>query len=160
MVGGGYPPATSINSCKSGWQKPHSQRGKEKEKEKEREREKKMMGDKRENGSATASSPMELGSGDGDEGGNKSSMRTAETLLRLVPVALCTLSLVVMLKSSQTNDFGSLSYSDLGAFKYYFSSHFPAVCVIFFIMTGFCRLLLLVFLFLFSLFFLLTSMSY
>ncbi|KAL6350225.1 hypothetical protein AAG906_004168 [Vitis piasezkii] len=77
-----------------------------------------MMGDKREKECATASSPIELGCGEGDESGNKSSMRTVETLLRLVPVALCTVSLVVMLKNSQTNDFGSLSYSDLGAFRY------------------------------------------
>ena len=123
MVGGGIRQRLLLIAAKVGGKSPTHSEAKRK-----REREKKMMGDKRENGSATASSPMELGSGDGDEGGNKSSMRTAETLLRLVPVALCTLSLVVMLKSSQTNDFGSLSYSDLGAFKYYFSSHFPAVC--------------------------------
>ncbi|CAI0409750.1 unnamed protein product [Linum tenue] len=46
------------------------------------------------------------------------SMRTAESILRLVPVGLCVSALVVMLKNSQTNDFGSLSYSDLAAFRY------------------------------------------
>jgi hypothetical protein len=49
----------------------------------------------------------------------KSTMRTAETMLRLVPVALCVSALVVMLKNTQTNDYGSLSYSDLGAFRYF-----------------------------------------
>ncbi|KAG5223151.1 hypothetical protein OIU76_025693 [Salix suchowensis] len=64
------------------------------------------------------SSPMAMmGSGDENED-VKTTMRTAETLLRLVPMALCVSALVVMLKNSQTNDFGSLSYSDLGAFRY------------------------------------------
>ncbi|XP_047336260.1 CASP-like protein 2A1 [Impatiens glandulifera] len=45
-------------------------------------------------------------------------MRTVETFLRLLPVGLCVTSLVIMLKNSQTNDYGSISYSDLGAFKY------------------------------------------
>ncbi|XP_011013658.1 PREDICTED: CASP-like protein 2A2 [Populus euphratica] len=48
----------------------------------------------------------------------KSTMRTAESMLRLVPVALSVSALVVMLKNTQTNDYGSLSYSDLGAFRY------------------------------------------
>ncbi|GMH13507.1 hypothetical protein Nepgr_015348 [Nepenthes gracilis] len=52
------------------------------------------------------------------EGNESGRMRTAETLLRLLPMGLCVAALVVMLKNSQTNDFGSLSYSDLGAFKY------------------------------------------
>lgn len=46
------------------------------------------------------------------------SMRTAETMLRLVPMALGVAALAVMLKNSQSNDFGSVSYSDLGAFRY------------------------------------------
>ncbi|XP_022734776.1 CASP-like protein F16 [Durio zibethinus] len=46
------------------------------------------------------------------------SMRTAETMLRLVPMALGIAALVVMLKNSQSNEFGSVSYSDLGAFRY------------------------------------------
>ncbi|KAK3002625.1 hypothetical protein RJ639_020466 [Escallonia herrerae] len=45
-------------------------------------------------------------------------MRTAETLLRVLPMALCVVALLVMLKDSQSNDFGSLSYSSLGAFRY------------------------------------------
>jgi hypothetical protein len=53
-----------------------------------------------------------------DEDGTASGMRTAETMLRLVPMALCVAALVVMLKNSQTSDYGSLSYSDLGAFRY------------------------------------------
>ena len=46
------------------------------------------------------------------------SMRTAETLLRLIPIAPCIAALVVMLHNSQTNDFGSVSYSNLGAFRF------------------------------------------
>ncbi|KAG6656863.1 hypothetical protein CIPAW_04G050500 [Carya illinoinensis] len=71
-----------------------------------------------------ATSPMEvMGPRDEkeyeeEEGSVSSTMRTAETLLRLVPVGLCVAALVVMLKNSQTNDFGSISYSDLGAFRY------------------------------------------
>ncbi|KAJ6332744.1 hypothetical protein OIU77_008740 [Salix suchowensis] len=81
--------------------------------ERERERERETM-EKRDKGS----SPMAMmGSGDENED-VKTTMRTAETLLRLVPMALCVSALVVMLKNSQTNDFGSLSYSDLGAFRY------------------------------------------
>ncbi|KAJ0983731.1 hypothetical protein J5N97_002087 [Dioscorea zingiberensis] len=45
-------------------------------------------------------------------------MRTAETLLRVVPIGLCLAALVVMLKNSQDNDYGSVSYSNLGAFTY------------------------------------------
>ncbi|KAM3204128.1 CASP-like protein 2A1 [Capsicum annuum] len=41
-----------------------------------------------------------------------------EMMLRLLPMALCVVALVIMLKDSQTNDFGSLSYSDLGTFRY------------------------------------------
>ncbi|KAH9622982.1 hypothetical protein KSS87_023083 [Heliosperma pusillum] len=52
------------------------------------------------------------------EDANKASMRTAETLLRLLPLGLCVAALVVMLNNSETNDFGSVFYSDLGAFKY------------------------------------------
>ncbi|KAF7141195.1 hypothetical protein RHSIM_Rhsim06G0183200 [Rhododendron simsii] len=70
-------------------------------------------------------SPMDMGSamrddGGGDEAGSgrTTGMRTAETLLRLLPMGLCIVALVVMLKNSQTNDFGSLSYSNLGAFRY------------------------------------------
>ncbi|XP_057550382.1 CASP-like protein 2A1 [Amaranthus tricolor] len=53
-----------------------------------------------------------------EENGKIRSMRTAETLFRLVPMGLCVAALTVMLKNSQTNDFGALTYSDLGAFKY------------------------------------------
>ncbi|XP_074311239.1 CASP-like protein 2A1 [Silene latifolia] len=52
------------------------------------------------------------------EDAKKASMRTAETLLRLLPLGLCVAALVVMLKNSETNEFGSVFYSDLGAFKY------------------------------------------
>lgn len=52
-----------------------------------------------------------------DERGS-STMRTAETLLRILPMALCVVALVIMLRDSQTNEFGSLYYSDIGAFRY------------------------------------------
>lgn len=51
---------------------------------------------------------------------------TAETLLRILPMALCLAALVIMLNNSQTNEYGSLSYSDLGAFK--FLVHATGVC--------------------------------
>ncbi|KAL2476498.1 CASP-like protein 2A1 [Abeliophyllum distichum] len=62
---------------------------------------------------------MEMGpTKDGEDEKGSSTMRTAETLLRILPMALCVVALVIMLKDSQTNEFGSLSYSDIGAFRY------------------------------------------
>ncbi|TXG66564.1 hypothetical protein EZV62_007839 [Acer yangbiense] len=49
---------------------------------------------------------------------NKSGMRSAEAILRLLPVILCVAALVLMLKDSETNEYASLSYSKLGAFRY------------------------------------------
>ncbi|KAL0406683.1 UNVERIFIED_CONTAM: CASP-like protein 2A1 [Sesamum latifolium] len=69
-------------------------------------------------GAVPATSAAEMG---GDESGS-STMRTAETLLRVLPMALCVAALVIMLKDSQTNDYGSLSYSDLGAFRFVFGA--------------------------------------
>uniref|UniRef100_A0A2N9FRC9 CASP-like protein n=1 Tax=Fagus sylvatica TaxID=28930 RepID=A0A2N9FRC9_FAGSY len=66
---------------------------------------------------ATSPIPMDIMGPTDEEGSSVSSMRTAETLLRLVPMTLCIAALVVMVKNSQTNDFGSLSYSDLRAFS-------------------------------------------
>ncbi|KAL6561672.1 hypothetical protein OROMI_017273 [Orobanche minor] len=62
-----------------------------------------------------------------DEGGS-TTIRTAETLLRVLPMPLCMSALVVMLKNSQTNDYGSLSYSDLGAFKIFSPCNASGVC--------------------------------
>ncbi|XP_075488701.1 CASP-like protein 2A1 [Primulina tabacum] len=62
------------------------------------------------------SSPAEMGANEVD--GSGSAMRTVETLLRILPMVLCVVALVVMLKNSQSNEYGSLSYSDLGAFRY------------------------------------------
>ncbi|KZV29725.1 hypothetical protein F511_05819 [Dorcoceras hygrometricum] len=59
-----------------------------------------------------------MGANEVDGSGGSSAMRTAETLLRILPMALCVAALVVMLKNSQSNEYGSLSYSDLGAFRY------------------------------------------
>ncbi|KAJ4832329.1 hypothetical protein Tsubulata_045557 [Turnera subulata] len=65
------------------------------------------------------SSPMAMGRmGSSRDDDINSSIRTAETIMRLLPIALCVTALVLMLKNSQSNDFGSLSYSDLGAFRY------------------------------------------
>ncbi|XP_009602689.1 CASP-like protein 2A1 [Nicotiana tabacum] len=64
------------------------------------------------------STPLQKGSGEFEDENGSSSMRTAETVLRLLPMGLCVVALVIMLKNSQTNDFGSLSYSDLGTFRY------------------------------------------
>ncbi|KAF3505000.1 hypothetical protein F2Q69_00043855 [Brassica cretica] len=44
-------------------------------------------------------------------------IRTAEPMLRLAPVGLCLAALVIMLKDSQDNEFGSISYSNLSAFR-------------------------------------------
>lgn len=49
------------------------------------------------------------------EGG--SAVRTAETVLRVVPMGLCLAALVLMLKNSEVNDFGSVSYADLTPFR-------------------------------------------
>ncbi|XP_027336637.1 CASP-like protein 2A2 [Abrus precatorius] len=64
-----------------------------------------------------ARSPMQLMMGDEFEG-NNTTLRTAETFLRLLPIALCVSALVLMLKNSQENEYGSVGYSDLGAFRY------------------------------------------
>ncbi|KAF7816287.1 CASP-like protein 2A2 [Senna tora] len=54
-----------------------------------------------------------------DEDGNSSNaLRNSETFLRLLPIGLCVAALVIMLKNSQENDYGSVSYTDLGAFRY------------------------------------------
>ncbi|KAF1001753.1 CASP-like protein 2A1 [Apium graveolens] len=58
---------------------------------------------------------MEMEASSQGEKGNKN---IVETLLRLLPMALCLSALLLMLKNSQSNDFASLSYSDLPAFRY------------------------------------------
>ncbi|PNX89763.1 CASP-like protein 10-like, partial [Trifolium pratense] len=50
------------------------------------------------------------------EGNKTTFLRTAETFLRLLPIGLCVSALVLMLKNSEENDYGSVSYTDLGAF--------------------------------------------
>ncbi|XP_045824088.1 CASP-like protein 2A2 isoform X2 [Trifolium pratense] len=52
------------------------------------------------------------------EGNKTTFLRTAETFLRLLPIGLCVSALVLMLKNSEENDYGSVSYTDLGAFRY------------------------------------------
>ncbi|KAK1353851.1 hypothetical protein POM88_052216 [Heracleum sosnowskyi] len=54
------------------------------------------------------------GDKNGEEENGSNSMRTAESMLRLLPMSLCIVSLVLMLTNSQSSDnFGLLSYSDL-----------------------------------------------
>ncbi|GLU17686.1 hypothetical protein SLE2022_340420 [Rubroshorea leprosula] len=73
-------------------------------------------------GAVVASPAALVGSRDDNE--MDAGMQTAETLLRLVLMAVCLSALIVMVKNSQSNtDFGSLSYSDLGAFRYSSLSH-------------------------------------
>ncbi|XVF18312.1 hypothetical protein REPUB_Repub11eG0010600 [Reevesia pubescens] len=75
--------------------------------------------EKSSSGVVASRSPMALmGSTRYENDEVNTSMRTAETMLRLVPMALGVAALVVMLKNSQSNEFGSVSYSDLGAFRY------------------------------------------
>ncbi|XP_045824096.1 CASP-like protein 2A2 [Trifolium pratense] len=52
------------------------------------------------------------------EGNKTTFLRTAETFLRLLPIGFCVPALVLMLKNSEENDHGSVSYTDLGAFRY------------------------------------------
>lgn len=57
-------------------------------------------------------------------------LRIVETFLRLFPIALCVTALVIMLKNSEENEYGSLAYSDLGAFRYHIFSFY--VFILFF----------------------------
>ena len=67
---------------------------------------------------SSSSMNMMMGSDHEELEGNASIIRTVETFLRLLPIGLCVTALVVMLKNSQENDYGSVSYTDLGAFRY------------------------------------------
>uniref|UniRef100_A0A7N0VEM6 CASP-like protein n=1 Tax=Kalanchoe fedtschenkoi TaxID=63787 RepID=A0A7N0VEM6_KALFE len=53
----------------------------------------------------------------GEDAAKVGCFRTGETLVRLLPLGLCVAALVLMLKNSESNDYGSLSYSDLTAFR-------------------------------------------
>ncbi|KAL0554225.1 hypothetical protein IC582_008142 [Cucumis melo] len=61
-----------------------------------------------------------------DDSLDSTGMRTADTLLRLVPMGLCIAALIVMLRNSDANDYGSIAYSDLSAFK--FLVHAKGIC--------------------------------
>lgn len=56
--------------------------------------------------------------GDVAEAEDAGSGRVAETLLRVAPIGLCLAALIIMVKNSQDGDYGSISYSDLAAFKF------------------------------------------
>ena len=73
----------------------------------------------KESGVAAARSPMQLLNHRAEEEDNNgSTLRTAETFLRLIPTGLCVAALVLMLKNSQENEYGSVAYTDLGGFRY------------------------------------------
>lgn len=76
-------------------------------------------------------SPMQMKMGDELEG-NTNTLRTAETFLRLLPVGLCVSALVLMLKNSQQNQYGSVDYTDLGAFKYVYVTEYRKYMAFFF----------------------------
>ncbi|KAF0892607.1 hypothetical protein E2562_017326 [Oryza meyeriana var. granulata] len=54
----------------------------------------------------------------GDQSAAAARVRPVETLLRAAPLGLCVAAMAVMLRNSQTNEYGAVSYSDLGGFKY------------------------------------------
>ncbi|KAI4299674.1 hypothetical protein L6164_033109 [Bauhinia variegata] len=67
---------------------------------------------------AASGSAMQIMASRAEEEGNAGTLRTAETFLRLLPTGLCVAALVLMLKNSQSNEYGSVAYTDLGAFRY------------------------------------------
>jgi len=52
------------------------------------------------------------------EGNDNSFLRLVETLLRLFPIVLSVTALIIMLKNSEDNEYGSVNYTDLSAFRY------------------------------------------
>ncbi|KAI0516487.1 hypothetical protein KFK09_009162 [Dendrobium nobile] len=58
-----------------------------------------------------------------------SGVRTAETLLRVVPMGFCLAALILTIKISVDKDFGSVSYSD-PSFKLVFGVHERASCAL------------------------------
>ena len=45
-------------------------------------------------------------------------VRPVETLLRAAPLGLCVAAMTVMLRDQQSNEYGTVAYSDLGGFEY------------------------------------------
>lgn len=45
-------------------------------------------------------------------------VRPVETFLRAAPLGLCVAAMTVMLRDQQSNEYGTIAYSDLGGFKY------------------------------------------
>ncbi|CAJ1970810.1 unnamed protein product [Sphenostylis stenocarpa] len=52
------------------------------------------------------------------EGTNNGVLRVVETLLRLFTIALSVTALIIMLKNSEKNEYGSVNYTDFSAFRY------------------------------------------
>ncbi|KAK7276167.1 hypothetical protein RIF29_17302 [Crotalaria pallida] len=63
-------------------------------------------------------SSLQMTGADDELEGNTSILRTVETFMRLLPIGLCVTALVIMLKNSEENEYGSVAYNDLGAFRY------------------------------------------
>lgn len=72
----------------------------------------------KESGVEATRSSMQMTRANEELEGNTSILTTVETFLRLVPIGLCVTALVIMLKNSQENEYGSVAYTDLGAFRY------------------------------------------
>lgn len=53
-----------------------------------------------------------------DEAAAAARSRPMETLLRAAPLGLCVAAMAIMLRDKQSNDYGTVAYSDLGGFKY------------------------------------------
>ena len=65
-------------------------------------------------GAADAAQQQQLAAGEAAA----ARVRPVETLLRAAPLGLCVAAMAVMLKDQQTNEYGTVAYSDLGGFKY------------------------------------------
>ncbi|KAK7300613.1 hypothetical protein RJT34_11461 [Clitoria ternatea] len=67
----------------------------------------------------TSRSSKHLIAGDHHElQGDESVLRLVETFLRLLPIPLSVTALIIMLKNSLQNDYGYITYSHFGAFRY------------------------------------------
>ncbi|KAL6010444.1 hypothetical protein ACLOJK_000876 [Asimina triloba] len=70
-----------------------------------------------------------------DDDSASSSIRNLETLLRVIPMGLCLAALILMIKNSMSNDYGSVSYSNIGGFKYLVYAN--GLCALYSLGSGF-----------------------
>ncbi|AQK43035.1 CASP-like protein 2A2 [Zea mays] len=66
-------------------------------------------------GAADAAQQQQLAAGDAAVA---RAARPIETLLRAAPLVLCVAAMTLMLRDQQSNEYGTVAYSDLGGFKY------------------------------------------